>query len=72
MPIPHQLTIFCELLDGIPLPYGLITRNVINGLMLENIETTIDPAFLAMRFLFEVNDMVLIKHESSESRRRKN
>ena len=51
MSIAHQLIIFRKLLNGIPLPHRLITFNVINSLIIENIETAIDPAFLAMRFL---------------------
>ena len=70
MPIAHQLIIFGELLDGILFPHGLIISNVINGFMLKYIETAIDPAFLAMRFLSEVNNVVMIEHKPAESRRR--
>ena len=70
MAIAHQLIIFRELLDGIPLPHSLIIFNVINGFMIEDIEAAIDPAFLAMRFLSEVNDVVMIEHKPTKSRRR--
>ena len=67
MPIAHQLTISRELQDRIPLPHSLIAVNVIDGLGLKDIETTVDPAFLAMRFFLEVNDVIVIEHEPSKS-----
>ena len=70
MPKAHQLIIFRELLDGLSLPHSFIIFNVINGFMLENIEAAIDPAFLAMRFLTEVDDVIVIKHKSTKSCRR--
>lgn len=70
MPIAHQLIISRELQDRIPLPHSLIPVNVINGLRLKDIEATVDPAFLAMRFFLEVHDVIVIEHEPSESGRR--
>lgn len=70
MPIAHQLIIFRELLDGIPLPHSLIIFNVINGFMIEDIEAAIDPAFLAMRFLTKVDNVIMIEHKPTESCRR--
>ena len=70
MPIAHQLIISRELQDRISLPYSLISLNVFNGLRLKDIETTVDPTFFAMRLLLEVNDVIMIEHEPSESGRR--
>ena len=70
MPISHQLIISRELQDRIPLPHSLISLNVVNGLRLKDIETAVDPAFFAMRFLLEVNDVIVIEYEPSESGRR--
>ena len=70
MPKAHQLIIFGKLLDGIPFPHGLIVFNIINGVRFENVEAPIDPAFLAMRFLPEVDDVVMIEHKPTESSRR--
>ena len=70
MPIAHQLIISRELQNRIPLPRSLIAVNVIDGLGLKDIETTVDPAFFAMRLLLEVNDVIVIEHEPSESGRR--
>ncbi len=48
-----------ELLYGIPLPSIRSHHlSVVNGLILENLETATDPTSFAMRFFFEVEEQL--------------
>ena len=69
VPVAYELMLFGELFDRLSFPHDFIAFNVVNGLALKDIETAIDPAFIAMRLFLEVNDAILIEHKTPKSRR---